>query len=312
MNNKSPFISIIMPAYNAEVYIDEAIESIISQTYTEWELIIINDSSTDRTAAKVTAWQTKDSRITLINNTYSKGVSGALNSGLKKATGEYIARADADDINAPHRLKVQSDFLKKNQDIVVVGSWYKTFGLRQPRIHKHPTSSHWIEWKFISNTFFCHPSVMFKASLLNIISEYPSTAAEDFAFFSKIIHLQKGYNIPLPLVKYREHKKSVSHSNAEGLNTSVYETFLSNYKYYLGSQDDAEIFYNFHAKRDISFKNISIIFSKINIIGSKITTKYSLSYISRTIFYIKIFYQLATALSIHYIRLMCRGLKDKY
>ena len=115
-----------MPAYNAEKYIAESIESILSQTFTDFEFIIINDASTDSTKEIIESFQ--DSRIILINNEQNLGVAKSLNIGIATAKGKYIARMDADDISLPERFQTQFNFMEKNPDIDICGSWARMFG----------------------------------------------------------------------------------------------------------------------------------------------------------------------------------------
>lgn len=117
MEKQTPKISVIMPAYNAEQYISEAIESILNQTYSNFEFIIIDDGSTDRTVEMVQSYS--DPRIRFVQNEHNLGVAATLNRGLKLATGEYIARMDADDIALRERFGKQVSFLDMHPEIAV-------------------------------------------------------------------------------------------------------------------------------------------------------------------------------------------------
>lgn len=267
-------VSIIMPVYNCEHFIAQAIESIFSQSYTNWELIIINDSSTDNTVSICHDFQKKDNRIHIINNNKQKGLAGALNTGLAIAQGSYIARADGDDINTPNRIADQMHFLKKNPNIAIVGSYYESFRDGQkPIIRKHPTNWLMLKWRFISNTFFCHPTVLFKKEVLTTVHEYPYTASEDFAFFSEIEHHFKGVNMNSVLLKYREHRNNYSTTKKESIEKSVYETFLKNYSFYRKDITNASIFFDFHHKRKLLLQHFFIIVQDSFIIAKSIISK---------------------------------------
>src|SRR3990172_12530717 len=121
MNN--PVITVLMSAYNAEKYLREAIESILNQTFKDFEFIIINDCSTDKTKKIIEEYANKDARIKLINNATNLGLTKSLNIGLKEARGEYVARLDADDVALPERLEKQYEFMNKNRDITLTGAW---------------------------------------------------------------------------------------------------------------------------------------------------------------------------------------------
>ncbi len=268
-------VSIIVPVYNGEAFIEEAIKSVVEQTYTDWELIIINDSSTDTTEKIISEWCQKDTRISLIQNSNEKGLYGALNTGLSHAKGLYICRFDADDINEPTRLAEQVSFLDRNLDIAVVGGYYKTFGANKPTVRKHPTSPVVLAWKFISNTYFCHPSTMFRMSILKTVPEYPNVVCEDFAFFSKVMISYKGANIPKVLILYREHATNYSITKRELIKESVLNTYTENFLHYNGSVKNADIFYQFHANRNLRIHHIPLVISISFRIAKKILLKHN-------------------------------------
>ncbi len=117
-----PKVSVLMPVYNAESFLVDAIESILQQTYKNFELIIVDDGSTDATPKILSAFAKKDSRIHVITNESNLGIVQALNNGLLICQGEYVARMDADDISAHDRLSKQIPVLEKNPEIVVLGA----------------------------------------------------------------------------------------------------------------------------------------------------------------------------------------------
>lgn len=123
INMKSPKVTVLMSVYNGEIYLHDAIDSILNQTFTDFEFLIINDCSTDRTAEILQSYN--DPRIKIINNEKNIGLTKSLNKGLKIARGEYIARQDADDVSAPDRLKKEIDFLRAHRDYAVVGTFVK-------------------------------------------------------------------------------------------------------------------------------------------------------------------------------------------
>ncbi len=124
MENKTNLISVIIPVYNNEKYIESAIKSVIKQTYKTWELLIVDDVSTDRTVKKIKKYLKKDSRIRLIKHKINKGRAGALNTGIKNSMGDFICFLDSDDIYLKNKLKKQIEFLNKNKKIDMVYSDY--------------------------------------------------------------------------------------------------------------------------------------------------------------------------------------------
>lgn len=277
MEKSNPLISIIMPVYNGEFYLADSIESIMTQTFRSWELIIVDDSSNDTSKIIASRYAARDARILVISNTQEKGLAGALNCGLKRARGSYIARADADDLNVPERIQIEYTYLKTHPSIDIVGSWYETFGNdKQPKIRKHPSTSIVIAWKYLSNTYFCHPTILFRKRVLDTIPYYPLVVCEDFAFLSKCIHLHRGHNISQVLLHYREHATNYSTTKAQSIKESVLETYRENYTFYGGKEYLTDAFYQFHALYRISFRTFFSIVSEAFKIGKKMLRNYHL------------------------------------
>lgn len=300
-----------MPVYNGEKYLKEAIESILNQTFKDFEFLIINDGSTDSSIKIIKSFS--DSRIILIENNQNMGQSKTLNKGLSLARGEYIARMDQDDISLPDRLLTQVDFLEKNINIDIVGGGYQLFGKEDNRKIFLPSSSIKLAWKFLMNTYLCHPSVMFRRSVLKTIQYYPQTISEDFAFFSKIIQKYRGSNIKKILINYRQHNTNVSTIQSEKINISVRETFLKNFQFYTNSLDGSEIFYNFYFKYKINLKDILKFVKKSFLISQKILKNYNIRKISFEAFnlYFIIILDILTTPIIPYIKYIYKLVKKQ-
>lgn len=157
MNQIIPSISIVMPAYNASEYIRESIDSILEQTYNNFELIIIDDGSADTTIEIINAYQ--DERIRLIYNEHD--FIGSLNLGMTKARGKYIVRMDSDDIMLPERLQKQYDFMEANPSIDISGTWMKTFG-QSKREMNNAVNHIGLQLQSIFFTPVYHPTAIFK------------------------------------------------------------------------------------------------------------------------------------------------------
>ncbi len=280
--SKLPTISVIMPVYNGELFLKEALESLLNQTYEDFELIVIDDASTDRSKEIALSYQNSNSRVKVISNKFEKGLPGALNTGLSVASGKYIARADADDINRLDRFKCQVQFLEKNQDIFVVGGGYAPFnpetGYRKEIFH--PTSSIEIAWNYITDSSFAHPTVMFRRSVLEKFPQYPTVANEDFPFFSQIVQEYKCENLHKILIDYRKHDKNLSETKALEGQRVVKDQFYKNYSYYNAPKEYAEIFYNFAAFKKTQIKDLFIVVNISFNILNKIRNNYSLSILS--------------------------------
>ncbi len=277
MEKDNPTISIIMPVYNGAEFLNESLDSIIAQTFTDWELIIIDDASTDTSHAIATEYASRDARIVVFPNTHSKGLAGALNCALSHVRGAYIARADADDINAPERLQIEYEYLQTHPTIDIVGSWYQTFGNgKAPKVRKHPSNSIVIAWKYLSNTYFCHPTILFRKGVLTTIAQYPLVVCEDFAFLSSIIHSHRGHNIAKVLLHYREHATNYSFTKAESIKESVFETYKNNFSLYRGRTELVDAFYRFHAQYRVSLKALFPVVRQSFAIGHRMLRQYSL------------------------------------
>lgn len=217
----SPLITVLMPVYNSESFLNEAIESILTQTFKDFEFLIINDGSTDN--SKNIIFSYNDIRIKYVENHSNIGLIKTLNKGFDLAKGIYIARMDADDICMPERLKKQFEFMEKNINICLCGSWYQTFGEINKYV-KYATDNDEIRVRLLHQTQFCHPSVILRKFLLeeyNYIFDSNYLHAEDYEFFVRIAEKYKVANLPEVLLKYRTHKNSVTnlYNNIQAENT---------------------------------------------------------------------------------------------
>ena len=209
-----PRVSVLTPVYNAEKYIGDAIGSILSQTFTDFEFIIINDGSTDNTAKIVRKYAAQDKRIKFIDSKKNLGVSAVRNKLLDSARGEYIAYQDADDISVPNRLETQVKFLDENPDVTVVGGAMLAF----PRpelivVPKNPKIMDFCIANAVSN-----PTVMFRrADVMAIGLRYNPAlrTAEDYDFWVRLVKHYNIHNLPNILVNYRVSGTSLSHNNPE-------------------------------------------------------------------------------------------------
>jgi len=215
----TPTISVLMSVYNCEPYIREAIESILDQTYRDFEFIIIDDASTDLSSKIIENIKNErtDDRIILIKNETNIGLTKSLNKGLKIARGTYIARMDADDISLPIRLAVQKKFLDEHPEIVCVGSASKNidkngdvFG--EKKVLTNPDE---INFRLITANAINHSTAMFRTILVRNMGGYNENFryAQDFDLWSRLSsNGLKLANIPESLIKYRLHQKSVTQS----------------------------------------------------------------------------------------------------
>lgn len=212
---KTPQISIVMPVYNAQEYLCQSIDSILQQTFTDFELIIVDDGSTDNSTKIIYGY--KDPRIYLILNGHN--FIQSLNIGMTAAIGKYIARMDADDIMLPKRLQLQYEFMENNPNVDISGSWMQSFGQRE-YVMKNATDHNNILCQAILHSPLYHPTIIMKQ---NIIHSFPvldnisqfynekDTYAEDYHCWIELIKMGFVFaNIPEVLVKYRYSNSQVT------------------------------------------------------------------------------------------------------
>lgn len=212
MNFEIPKITVLMPAYNAGKYIGDAIASVLSQTFTDFELLIINDGSTDDTIDVINSFD--DPRIVLIYQE-NKGIAQALNNGLKYARAPFIARFDADDICYPQRLQQQYDFMLANPEYSVIGSAADYIDMDGVFLftHKPPAfSNDEIQLLKYSVCPFIHSCVFYKKEMVISKGGYNEHAYtfEDHFLWVNILKDQKAYNLPQPLIKVRLNPESIT------------------------------------------------------------------------------------------------------
>jgi glycosyltransferase involved in cell wall biosynthesis len=215
MKISNPLVSVVMPVYNSENYIVEAIESILNQTYKNFEFIIINDGSTDKTLDIIKKYAKKDKRIKVVNNEKNLKICKSLNKGILLSKGKYIARADGDDISLKNRFKEQIEFLEKNKDVGVVGGYMQIFNGETGKnisIRRYETD----DKKLKKNIFFysplSHPTVVFRKEVFNKLGMYDENYhdCEDLELWFRIGSKYKFANIPKILIKYRYHPNSIT------------------------------------------------------------------------------------------------------
>ena len=209
-----PLISVAMPVFNGEKYLSDAINSILSQTFRNFELIIIDDGSTDNSLAVINAFKTRDPRIRLISRE-NRNLATTLNEIIDLARGNWIGRMDQDDIALPNRFARQLQWIKKT-DADICGSWVELFGATRRRTLKHSISDSAIKMEMLFCTPFAHPSVMInKNSLKNLRYEKTWEKCEDYDLWERAtLSGLKMTNVPEVLLLYRQHKAQISSAAA--------------------------------------------------------------------------------------------------
>lgn len=210
MNN--PIVTVLLPVYNAERYIALAIESILKQSFRDFELLIINDGSTDSSIEIIRSF--KDERIRLVTNETNLKLIATLNKGIQLARGRYIARMDADDISLPDRLQKQVDFMESHPNVGVCGAWFEPLELPGKAV-KYPERDENIRIMMLYQTPFCHPVVMLRKEVMvqqSIFFSPDFIHGEDYEMWVRLSSFTRFANIPEVLLQYRSHQSSVSAS----------------------------------------------------------------------------------------------------
>lgn len=223
-NISGPLVSVVMPVLNGEKYLDSALLSIRVQTFKNWELIVVDDCSSDESAEIVKKHAKQDKRIILLTNVTQHGVAASLNKAIAHARGLYVARMDADDVSRRVRLSKQVDFLLKNPDVVAVGTWMEEISNKGKIIgrRKLPVSHKKIIEMMGYAMGMQHPTIMFNRKLIPKQFDWYKDIkyAEDLDLLFRLSKLGKFENVPEFLYEYR------IHSDNESL-TKIKRTYLS-------------------------------------------------------------------------------------
>jgi glycosyltransferase involved in cell wall biosynthesis len=230
----TPRMTVLMPVYNAERFLAEAMRSILRQTFQDFEFLIIDDGSTDESAAIIRSYN--DERIRLVSNEKNLGISETLNRGIAMASCDLIARMDADDTCNPFRLQKQYNYMQAHPHCALLSSWARVVS----EDHKFvKLERHRSEYYYYNLTFECwiyHPTVVFRRQPILAVGAYSMKYSEDYDLFWKVSTKYEIGNLADPLVNYRLSPNS--------LNTVLKKTeydlaneqnVLRNIRYYLGS-----------------------------------------------------------------------------
>lgn len=237
-------ITVLLPVYNGEKFIREAVESILAQTYEKFELIIIDDGSTDNTLSILKELEKIDFRIKLISRE-NKGLIATLNEGAEIANGEWIVRMDADDISMPTRLERQLNWVSQTESDIS-GTWVRFFGAHDVRIWKGYQSDQAIKVDMLFKCPLVHPSIIIRTSLLRTLKyDLNSEKAEDYDLWVRAaIFGAKITNMPEVLLKYRQHPMqvtTVSKKSQEEMTIKIrdryWQHFLTSQNIALGSAE---------------------------------------------------------------------------
>jgi len=199
-----------MPVYNGEKYLREAMDSVLAQTFPDFEFLIINDGSTDDSAKIIKSYD--DKRIRLIDNRNNLGLAEVCNLGMSLASGEYVARMDCDDISVKTRLEKQLAFMDAHGEVGICGAWIKMFGAAR-QTNRYFTADQELKARLLFNTCFAHPSVIIRKKIfmeagLKFKKEFDP--GDDYYLWTEAAEITKFANLPEILLYYRMHPANIS------------------------------------------------------------------------------------------------------
>ena len=218
MSAPSPTVTVLMSVYNGERYLSECVESILNQSFTNFEFLIINDGSNDSTVKIINSYN--DPRIRLVHNKKNIGVAKSLNKGIKLASCEYIAKMDADDISVSHRLETQLKYFDADPSLTLCASTMRVIdqngrltGEIYPAVSKKLLSWHILSWHLLFGNQIAHSSVMVKKETLMKLGGYGELSKRvlgEYELWSRISFEYKMIVIPKTLIYWRRHESGIT------------------------------------------------------------------------------------------------------
>lgn len=260
---RDPKVTVLMSVYNGERYLNEAVDSILSQTFTDFEFLIIDDASTDRTPEILRGYD--DPRIRIVTNEENLGLTKSLNKGLALARGEYIARMDADDISLPKRLEKEITFLDAHPNIALVGTSYQKIDHEGNSIGKYILPTNVTYQDLLKDNFIIHGSVIVRCEVLELLSGYNEffKKCQDYALWLQIAKICPLQNIDEILYKLRIHRDSVSENGNESifyhiLAVKIAEDTISDEQIYEIHSSGIRHLQNYFSNKDWIYYHISM------------------------------------------------------
>lgn len=220
MEKKNKKVSVVMPVFNSELFLTEAIESVLVQSFRDFELVIVNDGSTDSTQKILNGFE--DKRITIINNEINLGLIYSLNRGISESNSEYIIRMDSDDISVSDRFEILVKYMDENPEVGACSSFFE-FGINSNRVIKYPLSHEEIYLNFLNSCPFGHaPAILRRTVLVENNLNYDSDFihSEDSNLWIRMLNVTCFANIPDMLYQVRLHPNSVTQKYPEQVNSS--------------------------------------------------------------------------------------------
>lgn len=234
-----------MAVYNGAQYLEEAVMSILGQSFPDFEFIIINDGSTDKSADMLDSFSANDKRIQIFHQA-NQGLPAALNRGIAAARGKYIARMDADDVSLPDRLGVQYTFLENNPEVGVLGTQFQKLtpeGQATPSQWLLPGSPGLTAWRMLFRCCICHPSTMIRACLLRSVGGYDASVAhgQDYELWTRLVPLTQLMNHQQILFQFRRGHESVTRTSSDHQHRLGIRSAFRLHRRYIGGSADQRV-----------------------------------------------------------------------
>lgn len=233
---ENPEISILMSVYNGDVFVTEAVESILGQTFTDFEYIIIDDASTDKTSEILAQYAAQDPRIRIFKNEKNMGLTASLNLGLVHAKGKYIARMDSDDLSLRERLMTQYWFMEEHPPVVAVGSAVVVIDEQGRQLGEKSLaiSTEEIKSKMLFNNQFIHSTLFLKADVLKESGGYNETfkKSQDYELMLRLSSRYPVVNLKEKLLQFRLHGDSLSWTSRDQQQYAIRARWLAITKYH--------------------------------------------------------------------------------
>lgn len=240
MDKKEPLVSVVMPAYNAEKFIGEAIESILNQTFKDFEFIILDDCSTDKTWEIIQKYAKKDERIVAVKNEKNLNIALNRNKGVEMSKGKYVVWADADDISKPERVEKLVNYMENHSEVGICGSNLQSFsGEKLMGIREFFEEDELLRKNIFKFSPVAQPTAIVRKECFDKVGHYnPSyPPAEDLDFSFRVGRCYKFGNIPKVLLMYREHPNSATFTN---MKIQINQTLMIRARYLKNSEYDAD------------------------------------------------------------------------
>ena len=270
----TPIVSVVMPVYNCSLYLAEAIESILSQTFSDFEFIIIDDGSIDGSLDIIRSFSKIDTRIRVLENKVNKGIFFSRNIGLVESCGKYIAVMDSDDISLPTRFEKQVNYLEIYPEIDVLGTQKINIDEegRKSQPSKYFLSPSLVNWGLLFGYSLCHSSLMLRKDIIDEggFRYHTEQVAQDFDLLIRLSSEYKIANLPESLLLFRIHGNNISIRKRELQQQIAYEIIQSNIQNKIGESLKDEVISGIilakHLKKHKQIKNLKIAYKVSGII----------------------------------------------